>query len=147
MKKKELKAQNRKLLEERELLGNALKILAETLSKSGQKSKTLNEMYLGLLDIKDGLEKRISSLEKENIELKNEVKISKNLLEDTWYKEASKENPKENPEETSKEDSETLTKIKKEIQELFNTKESFENALRDIYSRAQKELGISKYIS
>jgi hypothetical protein len=144
MKKKELIAKNKKLLEERELLGSALKILAETLGKSGQKSKTLKEMYLGILDVKDGLEKRIASLETENLELKKEVQISKDLLEATWYKEASKDTPKENSEENSKEDSELLQKIKKEIQELFNTKESFENALRDIYHKAQDSLGITQ---
>jgi hypothetical protein len=136
MKKKELKAQNNKLLEERKLLGNALKILAETLGRSCQKSKTLKEMYLGILDVKDALEKRVASLEKENLKLKDEVKISKNLLEQAWYKETSVETPKE--------DSETLARIKKEIQELFNTKETFETALRDIYHKAQDGLGISQ---
>jgi hypothetical protein len=136
MKKKELKAQNNKLLEERKLLGNSLKILAETLGRSCQKSKTLKEMYLGILDVKDALEKRVASLEKENLKLKDEVKISKNLLEQAWYKETSVETPKE--------DSETLARIKKEIQELFNTKETFETALRDIYHKAQDGLGISQ---
>jgi hypothetical protein len=136
MKKKELKAQNKKLLEERKLLGNALKILAETLGRSCQKSKTLKEMYLGILDVKDALETRITLLETENLELKNEAKISKNLLEAAWYKEASIETPKE--------DSETLIRIKKEIQELFNTKEAFETALRDIYHKAQDSLGITQ---
>jgi hypothetical protein len=140
MKKKEIKAHNKKLQEERELLGNSLKILAETLGRSCQKSKTLKEMYLGILDVKDALEKRVASLEKENLKLKDEVKISKNLLEATWYKEASKENTQDN----SKEDSETLIRIKKEIQELFNTKETFETALRDIYYKAQDSLGISQ---
>jgi hypothetical protein len=139
MKKKELKIQSKKLLEERKLLGNALKILAETLGSSCQKSKTLKEMYLGILDVKDALEKRITTLESESIELKKEVRISKDLLEAAWYKEASKENHQEN---YSKEDSETLTRIKKEIQELFNSKESFETALRDIYHKAQNSLGI-----
>jgi len=127
MKKKKLKSQNKKLLEEREHLGNALKILAETLGKSGQKSKTLKKMYLGILDVKDGLEKRITTLENENLKLKDEVRISKDLLEDAWYKESSK---------TSEKDSELLGWIKKEIQDLFNTKDTLKETLKEIYNMA-----------
>jgi len=79
MKKKALKKEVKDFQDERSLLELSIRVLAGALKRSAREKETLKTMYVNLIDLKDGLENRIKFLESNNLELNNQIQITKTL--------------------------------------------------------------------